>query len=301
MNVLVAGGTGFIGSRLLESLRGDGHAVTLLTRSAAKAERLKTGGIGLLVWGDHRWEKVLEKTDAVITLAGEGVADGRWSAARKQRILESRLESTNSLVAAIEKAKNRPKVLINASAVGFYGPRDGESIDESASAGKGFLAEVCAAWEREALKAQALGLRVVLLRIGVVLGREGGALPRMLLPFRLCLGGRLGSGTQWLPWVHVDDAVGLTKEALTNSALNGPVNVVAPGAVTNAQFTAALASALHRPAIAPVPAFALKLLLGEMSEMMLTGQRAIPLAAEKAGYGFKFPQIKECLSDILEK
>ena len=166
MNVLVAGGTGFIGSRLLESLRVDGHAVVLLTRSAAKAERRQTDGVRALEWGGPEWMKTLEKTDAVINLAGEGVADGRWSAARKKRILDSRLESTRSLVAAIERAENRPKLLINASAVGFYGPRGDEGIDESALPGEGFLPEVCVAWEREALKAEALGLRVVLLRIG---------------------------------------------------------------------------------------------------------------------------------------
>jgi uncharacterized protein (TIGR01777 family) len=301
MNVLVAGGTGFIGSRLLKSLRGDGHAVTLLTRSAVKAEKFKADGVAALVWSGPEWAKALETTDAVINLAGEGVADGRWSAARKRRILDSRVESTRSLVAAIEKTGNRPKVLINASAVGFYGPRDREGIDESVPAGKGFLPDVCVAWEREALKAQSSGLRVVLLRIGVVLGRDGGALPRMLLPFRLGLGGRLGSGDQWFPWVHVDDVVGLAKEALTNAALSGPVNVAAPESATNAQFTAELGSLLHRPTIAPVPAFALKLLLGEMSEMMLTGQRVVPRAAEKAGYRFKFPRLQECLSAALER
>ena len=301
MNILVAGGTGFIGSRLLENLRGDGHPVTILTRSAAQAQGLKTNGIEVLAWSDPAWADVLDKTDAVINLAGEGVADGRWSAVRKQRILSSRLESTRALVAAIAKAKNRPKALINASAVGFYGPRNDEGIDESASAGAGFLSEVCVAWEREALRARALGLRVVLLRIGLVLGREGGALPRMLLPFRLGFGGRLGSGAQWFPWVHVDDVVGLAKEALRNAALTGPVNVAAPGSVTNAQFTAALGRVLHRPTITPVPAFALKFLLGEMSEMMLTGQRVVPRAAEKAGYRFKFPRLNESLSAILGK
>lgn len=299
MNILVAGGTGFIGGRLLEALKRDGHAVTLLTRNAAKADCFRKIGCSILLWSDPAWPKALESADAVINLSGEGVADARWSAARKEKILSSRVDSTRALVEAMKKAPVRPKVLVNASAVGFYGPRNDEGIDERSAAGRSFLSEVCVAWEREALKAEALGARVVLLRIGVVLGAGGGALTRMLLPFRLGLGGRLGSGEQWFPWVHVDDVVGLAREALTNTALKGPVNAVAPGSATNAEFTAALGRALHRPTIAAVPGFALKIILGEMSEMMLTGQRALPAAAQKAGYRFKYPQIKECLGEII--
>ncbi len=300
MKLIVVGGTGFIGSRLLATLNRGGHAVTLLTRNAAKAARFRESGVAVCAWVDPDWPKVLEGADAIINLAGEGVADGRWTRARKERILKSRIETTRSLVDALAGVTLRPKVLVNASAVGFYGPRNGAGIDESGSAGNGFLSDVCAAWEREAIKARELGARVVLLRIGVVLGPDGGALPRMLLPFRLGLGGRLGSGAQWFPWVHIDDVVGLALEAVLNPALSGPVNVVAPGSVTNADFTAALGRALHRPTILPVPAFALKLLLGEMSEMMLTGQRALPTAAEKAGYHFKFSGLKESLDDILK-
>lgn len=299
MNILLAGGTGFIGSRLLEAFQRDGHAVTMLTRSASKAERLQKKGAAIRLWSDPDWPKALEGVDAVINLAGEGVADGRWTPARKEKILSSRLESTRALVGAMAKAGGRPKIMVSASAVGFYGSRGDAGINEDAPAGKGFLSEVCIAWESEALKARALGARVVLLRIGIVLGSGGGALSRMLLPFRLGLGGRLGSGAQGFPWVHVDDVVGLAREALINPALDGPVNVVSPEPLTNAEFTAALGRALRRPAIVPVPAFVLRLLLGEMSEMLLAGQRALPAAAEKAGYRFKFPRLKECLNDIL--
>jgi uncharacterized protein len=299
MNILVAGGTGFIGRRLMAALRRDGHDLTLLTRDGDEARRVRLDGIAALLWSDPEPVKAVESADAVVNLAGESVADGRWSPERKERILNSRLGATRTLVEAMAKAKVRPKVLINASAVGFYGSRGDLKIDEGGDAGKGFLAEVCVAWEREALRARALGARVVLLRIGVVMGRVGGALPRMLTPFRLGLGGRLGSGKQWFPWVHIDDVVGLIA-ALTNDALSGPVNAAAPRSATNADFTAALGRALGRPAILPVPAFALKLLIGEVSEMMLGGQRVVPAAAERAGYRFKFPRIEECLEDMLK-
>ena len=298
MKIVVAGGTGFIGSHFVAAMLRDGHGITILTRGGAKAAGFADGGVDVRLWDDARWSEALEGADAVVNLAGEGVADGRWTPSRKERIRHSRVESTRRLVEAMARAKNSPKVLVNASAVGFYGPSGDAAVDESTPAGNGFLADVCAAWEEEALKAR--GARVVLLRIGVVLGKGGGALPRMLLPFRLGLGGRLGPGTQWFPWVHVDDAVGLTREALTNAALHGPVNVVAPGSATNTDFTAALGSALRRPTLAAVPAFVLRLLLGEMSEMMLTGQRAVPAAAEKAGYRFKFPLLKTSLEDLLQ-
>jgi uncharacterized protein (TIGR01777 family) len=300
MKIIIAGGTGFIGGALVRRLMEDGHSITLLTRTAGKADAWRQKGAAVLSWDDNNWPATLDGADAVINLAGEGIADGRWTAGRKDRIIASRLNTTRSLIDAAAKAKKRPGVLINASAVGYYGPRDAEDIDESASSGQSFLADVCVAWEREAVRARALGMRVVLLRIGVVLGRQGGALPRMLPPFRLGLGGRLGSGRQWFPWVHVEDVVGLTREALTNPALDGPVNVTAPQPATNAEFTKALGDALHRPTIAPVPAFALRLLLGEMSEMLLTGQRVVPRAAEGGGYRFRFPALRESLADLLK-
>jgi uncharacterized protein (TIGR01777 family) len=300
MKIIIAGGTGFIGGAVLSRLMKDGHSITLLTRNAGTAGAWRQKGATVLSWADKNWPAALDDADAVINLAGEAIAGGRWTVGRKERILNSRLETTRALIDAMAKAKKRPGVLVNASAVGYYGPCDEEDVDETAHSGKSFLAEVCVAWEREALRARALGVRVVLLRIGVVLGRQGGALPRMLLPFRLGLGGRLGSGRQWFPWVHVDDVVGLAREALTNPALDGPVNATSPQPATNAEFTKALGATLRRPTIAPVPAFALRLLLGEMSEMLLTGQKVIPRAAERAGYRFRFPVLRESLVDLLK-
>lgn len=302
MKIIIAGGTGFIGGTLVRRLMEEGHSIVLLTRNVGKAEAWKHRGATILSWEDKNWPATLDGADAVINLAGEGIADGRWTAGRKERILASRLNTTRDLIDAMAKTQKRPGVLINASAVGYYGPRDAQAIDESSTSnGKGFLAEVCVAWEREALRARSLGIRVVLLRIGVVLGRQGGALPRMLLPFRLGLGGRLGSGKQWFPWVHVDDVAGIARESLTNPGLDGPVNVTAPQPATNAEFTQALGAALRRPTIAAVPAFALRLLLGEMSEMLLNGQKALPRVAEKAGYRFQFPSLREALSGILNQ
>ena len=297
MKILVAGGTGFVGRRLLTRLLEEGHQVVLLTRDPEKAQAWHRRGAQVRSWADPSWPRALEGQDAVVNLAGEGIADGRWTAARKRRILRSRVDTTRALADAMASAAAPPTILVNASAVGFYGPRGAEALDEAAAPGRGFLAQVCEAWEREALRTRNFGTRVVLLRIGVVLGREGGALKRMLPPFKLGLGGRLGSGTQWFPWIHADDVVGLIVAALQEPALDGPVNAVSPQAATNAEFTRALGRALGRPAVIPVPAPALRLLLGEMSEMLLGGQLVLPRAAQKAGYRFKYPSLEGCLKD----
>jgi len=242
----------------------------------------------------------LRGADAVVHLAGEGVADQRWSAARKQAILTSRVGSTRVLVEAIAALPEdqRPRVLVAASAIGYYGDRGEQAVDESAPAGEGFLAEVCQAWEHEALQAEPLGVRTVLVRVGVVLGRYGGALEKMLPPFRLGVGGRLGSGRQWMSWIHLDDLVALFTHALQHADVRGVVNGVAPEPVTNATFTHELGRALHRPALLPVPAAVLRLALGEMSWILLASQRVLPRAVLQYGWAFRYPQLPAALADL---
>jgi uncharacterized protein (TIGR01777 family) len=250
-------------------------------------------------WDDL--DAIMPEVDAVVNLAGASVADGRWTARRKAAIRRSRVEGTRSLVLAMGRAARKPQVLVSASAVGVYGSQGDEPLDETAPSGAGFLASVCRAWESEASAATALGVRVVLLRLGVVLARGGGALGRMLIPFRAGVGGPLGSGRQWMSWVHVDDVVGLVLAALQNETLAGPVNATAPHPVTNRDFTKALGHAVERPAFLPVPGLVLRLVLGEMASMLLTGQRVLPAAASEAGYEFRFPEIGGALAACVKR
>jgi uncharacterized protein len=292
MRVLLTGGTGWIGDAVARALRHAGHDVTIVSRQPGRvpAKAIPWDGLGA----------AMPETDAIVNLAGDPIAGGRWTAERKAAIRASRVEGTHAIVDAIGAASSRPKVLVNASAVGWYGPRGDEELDETAPPGGGFLASVCRAWEAAALGAAAHGVRTVALRIGVVLGPNGGALGRMLVPFRACLGGRLGSGRQWMSWVHRDDVVGLVLAALASDAYAGPVNATAPTPVRNRDFTAALARAVHRPALLPVPALVLRLALGEMAEMLLTGQRVLPKAAAGAGYEFRHPDVAEALAASID-
>lgn len=295
MKVIVAGGSGFIGKTLIKELKSNGHEVILLTRknnksnSSVQWDGKSSGG----------WEKVIDGADAVINLCGETVAQ-RWNSSIKKKILDSRLESSSALVNAIKKATNKPKVLINASAVGYYGNVENGDVTEAHESGNGFLAETCIKWEDSIKEVETLGLRVVKLRIGIVLEKEGGALKQMLPPFLMCAGGPLGSGKQWFPWVHRDDVVDIINFALQNENVSGPINVTAPGIVTNKNFGKALGNTIGRPAIAPAPSFALKLILGEMAEMLLGGQKAIPKKLQDAGYEFKHPNLEEALETILK-
>jgi len=277
MKVAITGGSGFIGRAVAERLRASGHSVS--------AESLRS-----IPSPDD-----FAGCQAVIHLAGEPVAQ-RWTTGARQRILNSRIEGTRSLVAALRHQP--PAVLVSASAIGYYGSRGDEILTENSPAGSDFLAQVALGWEREARAAETSGVRVVTPRIGIVLGRGGGALAKMTTPFRLGVGGRLGSGDQWMSWIAVDDLVTLVEFALMDTALSGPVNAVAPNPVTNADFTRELAAALHRPAIFPVPEFALKLLFGEMSQMLLGSQRVIPEAALRAGFRFRFTEAGEALRQI---
>jgi len=285
VKITITGASGLIGRRLMKSLAADGHSLNVLSRHAGTN---MPGGVRVSVWDPSRGEppaEGLRDSDAIVHLAGEPVAQ-RWSADVKQRIRDSRVAGTRNLVQALSKLSRRPATLISASAVGYYGSRGDETLTESSAPGTGFLAELCTAWEKEAIAAESLGMRVVRLRTGVVLDARGGALQRMLPPFRMGAGGKLAGGKQWMPWIHIQDLVGLIQFALERP-VNGALNGAAPYPVVNADFTKALAAAVKRPAIFPVPGFALRLLFGEMSEVLLASQRAMPKAAEAAGFPFR--------------
>jgi uncharacterized protein len=296
MRVVVAGGTGFLGGALVRRLRTDGHDVIVLTR--------RPSGDGQLAWspgtppGGQPWARAIDGAGAVVNLAGESIASGRWTSARKRAIRESRVTATHGLVAAILSAAQPPPVLLSSSAVGIYGSRGEETLTEQSPIGAGFLAEVGRAWEQEALAAAAV-TRVVLLRTGLVLGKGGGALPQLALPFRLGVGGPVGSGEQYLSWIHLDDWVSLARWALDTAAVSGPLNATAPGPVTNAEFARVLGRVLRRPAWLPAPAFALRLALGEMADaLILEGQRVLPARARELGFTFEHPTIDGALRAI---
>jgi len=294
MKILVTGSTGFVGSALVTALTGTGHQVTRLVRKPAAT-------------GEVRWDPAagsidaggLEGHDAVVHLAGENIA-GRWTAAKKQRIRESRVIGTRLLAEALAKLSRRPRALICASAIGYYGDRGEEVLREESPPGKGFLAETCVEWEAAAKPAADAGLRLVHLRIGVVLHPAGGALKQMLLPFKLGAGGVIGSGRQYMSWIALDDLVGLFQHALANDSLRGPANAVAPNAVTNREFTKTLGKVLSRPTIFPMPAFAARLAFGEMAdELLLSSARVEPARLAASGYRFAYPQLEPALRHLL--
>lgn len=302
MKIVIAGGSGFLGRALSERFIADGHRVLVLTRGAGASAPWE-GPRSSLAWtpngiaGD--WAAALEQADAVVNLAGESIADGRWTDSRKARILSSRLEATRSLVGAIHALRTPPAVLVSSSAQGFYGDRGDEELSEDAPAGHGFLADVCVRWEAEARKAEDR-TRVVTLRTGIVLTAEAGALPRMLLPFRLFGGGPLGSGRQFMSWIHVDDWVGIAALAVTDGHVRGPVNLGSPAPVRNRDFAAALGRALHRPSLLPAPAFALRLAVGEMAgPLLLASTRMVPSRALAVGYRFHYPDVGDALGSLL--
>ena len=300
MRILVTGATGLIGRALCQSLLDDGHTVIGLSRAPEKAR-------GVPVTEMRHWDAMSGPTDsdalagveAVVHLAGEPVAARRWTEEQKRRVRDSRVVSTRHLVMGLRAMTERPAVFVSSSAVGFYGDRGDEVLDELSPPGQGFLPEVCKAWEHEAEQAQAAGIRVVLLRTGVVLSREGGALEKMMTPFKLGLGGKLGDGRQWLPWIHIADIVGICRHALADAATRGPINGTAPVPVTNAEFTRQLAAALHRPALVSVPEFGLRAAMGEMAAVLLSSQRVVPNAAIAAGYHFRFTTLAAALADLL--
>jgi uncharacterized protein (TIGR01777 family) len=294
MTIVVAGGTGFLGSALAASYRADGHDVALLTRHPRQ--------LGDVAWdplsGAGDWASAVDGADAMINLAGERLDGGRWTAARKASILESRIAATRAIVAALTRVRRPPAVFVNASAVGVYGPHGAEALTENSPPGSDFLASVCVAWEAQALDASRM-TRVVLLRTGLVLDRDGGALPRLALPFRLFAGGRAGSGEQYWSWIHRDDWARMVRWAIDTPDVTGRLNLTAPSPVTNADFAQTLARVLRRPALAPAPAFALRLMLGEMADaLILSGQRVLPAKAALHGFEFRYPDLESALRAI---
>ncbi|MCL6472859.1 MAG: TIGR01777 family oxidoreductase [Firmicutes bacterium] len=302
MKAVVVGATGFIGVALCHYLKQCGWEVTVLARNASKAEKVLGVGYNIISWSPDSDipQEALQDSDAVINLAGEPIGNGRWTRERKQRILESRVQTTKKLVEAIKGLDKRPEVLINASAVGYYGPRGDETLCEKERHGSDFLAEVCKKWEEEALKARRLRVRVVPVRIGIVLGR-GGALKRMLTPYKLFAGGRIGNGKQWMSWIHRDDLVGIIKFVAEDGSINGPVNATAPRPVTMNEFSRVLGRVMHRPSWLPLPGIIVRMGLGEMSDMVLKGQRVLPCKLMEAGYEFKFESLVDALRDVLRK
>ena len=289
MRIVIAGGSGFLGEPLVKRLLARGDEVTVLSRNPAKV-RIGRG----LQWdgkSQGAWSQDAASADVVVNLAGENVGEGRWTDARKQQLVASRLEATGAIVEALRNAPPRERVLVNASAVGYYGPRGDEALDETGARGDGFLAELVEKWEAAAREAELLA-RLVLLRFGVALAPDGGALKKMLLPFKLGAGGPVGSGAQWMSWIDRDDAVRIVEWAIDNPNVRGVYNATAPEPVRNRDFARSLGRALHRPAFMPAPAFALKAAFGQMAEeVLLGGQRAVPRRAEREGFVFEVPTL----------
>jgi uncharacterized protein len=301
MKIVIAGGTGFLGAPLTARLLADGHDVTVLTRRTAVAGR--SGGARLVSWtpgiDGGPWVSEVDGAGAVVNLAGEPIADGRWTDARKRLITDSRVHATRSLVDAIRRAATPPPVFISGSAVGYYGPCGDQAVTEESAPGTDFLARVCVQWEAEANRAAGSPTRVVCIRTGIVLETDGGALPQMLAPFKFGAGGPVGSGRQYWPWIHRSDWIDLVCWALRISSATGPVNATAPVPVTSAEFARALGAILHRPSFMPAPGFMLRLILGEMADaLLLSGQRAVPAKAERLGFAFRYVKLDAALAAI---
>jgi uncharacterized protein (TIGR01777 family) len=300
MNVTVTGATGLIGGAIVRALQARGDAVTVLSRDPERA-RAALGDVDAHAWSPLDGPApaaALSGRDAVVHLAGESVAQ-RWNDESRRAIHDSRESGTRNLVAGLQLAEPRPRALVSASGMNYYGPRGDEPITEDAEPGDDFLARVCLAWEREAAAARELGLRVAMLRTAVVLDQNGGALSKMLPFFRLGIGGPVAGGRQYLPWIHIDDTVGLYLAVLDDGSWDGPINACAPEPATNRDFSRALGRALHRPAFAPVPGLAVRLLYGDMAEIVTTGQRAVPTRALEHGYAFRHTDLDEALHDAV--
>jgi uncharacterized protein (TIGR01777 family) len=296
MKVLITGASGLVGTAVADALRKDGHAVGKFVRPGGTAPD-----------GDVRWDPAngtvdlaaMEGADAIICLSGASVGEGRWTAERKKVLRTSRVDLTRALVESLGRLKRKPRVFVAASAIGYYGNRGDEILTESSAGGNDFIAQLARDWEAESMRAEAAGIRTVILRFAVILSPKGGALARMVLPFKLGAGGRLGSGKQWMSWVALEDAVEIIRVAIADQRMQGPVNVAAPGPVQNSEFTRVLAKVLHRPAIFPAPAFALRIALGEMAdELLLTSQRVIPEKLRGAGYRFRYENLEIALREM---
>jgi len=302
MRIIITGGTGLIGRPLSQALVADGHDVTVLTRDPAKTKAMPAG-VKLQQWDGESvqgWGQLVDGAGALINLAGSGIADGRWSASRKQTIRQSRQNAGKAIVAAITAAANKPQVLIQSSAVGYYGVETGDAlVTESASPGSDFLSKVCFDWEVSTAAASRMGVRRPILRTGIVLANDGGAFPKLVMPFKLFIGGPLGSGKQWLPWIHIEDEVRAIQFLLANNAADGPFNLAGPTPVTNAEMGKLVAEALGRPGFMPMPGIAMQTIFGEMATLLLDGQRAVPTKLQALGFTFKFATAQAAVRDLL--
>lgn len=306
MKVALTGATGFVGSRLVEKLKTQGHQILILTRNQAKAQRLFPASafpnleiVSYTPTESGAWQQAISGCDAVVNLAGEPIAEKRWTLQQKQNILNSRKLGTQKIVEAITQAAQKPQVLVNASAIGYYGTSESAVFDENSSLGSDFLAEVCQAWEQEAQPVKAAGVRLVIIRIGIVLGNGGGALAKMLTPFKMFAGGPLGSGNQWFSWIHRDDLVNLILTSLQSGDLEGVVNGTAPNPVLMAQLCQTLGKVMNRPSWLPVPDFALELLLGDGAQVVLEGQKVLPKKTESLGFDYQYPDLESALREII--
>ena len=301
MRIIITGGTGLIGQALANDLHANQHEVIVLSRGAQRPAGLAPA-VRVVQWDGRSaagWGELVDGNTAIVNLAGANIAGGRWSDARKREIVDSRVQAGQAVVQAVQQAVVKPRVVIQSSAVGYYGACGDEVINETSKTGSDFLADVCRQWEASTAAVEALGVRRAVIRTGVVLSKDGGALPRRVLPFRFFAGGKLGSGRQYFPWIHLKDEVAAIRFLIEQPAASGVFNLAAPEPPTNAQFTQAIGKALGRPALMPVPAFALRTLFGEMSTVLLDGQRAQPQRLQQMGYRFRFTDPVAALQDLL--
>lgn len=303
MRIIITGGTGLIGKALCPLLLADGHLITVLSRNPDAARGMPRG-VRIEEWDGKTaegWGHLVNGSDAIINLAGAGIADRPWTAQRKQLIRESRIHAGLAIQKAIQQAAQKPRVVIQSSAVGYYGAHnDDQIIIETSAPGHDFLAKVCFDWEMSTTPVSKMGIRRPVIRTGVVLSKDGGALPKMLLPFKFFAGGPIGSGKQWLPWIHITDQARAIKFLLDTPTADGPFNLAAPNPVTNKQFGEILGATMRRPSLMPTPALAMKTIFGEMSTVLLDGQRVVPQRLEELGFSFTFPTLREALSDLLK-
>jgi uncharacterized protein (TIGR01777 family) len=303
MKIIITGATGFIGRALSAGLLEAGYHVVALSRNADRGREILGGGVVVVEWdgkSSQGWKELANGAYGIVNLVGENISNGRWTQKKKQRILQSRLDAGKAVVEAVAEAKKKPRVVIQSSGIGYYGSTSDEMIDESSPPGKGFLVEVADQWEASSKQVESLGTRHVIIRTGVVLGSEGGAFPRLLTPFRFFVGGPLGSGKQWLPWIHLHDEVKAIRFLMEKEDLNGPFNLCAPEPITMKEFSQTLGKIMRRPSWLPIPGLMLRLLFGQMAEeALLSGQRALPRRLLDGGYRFKYPNLNPALEEIL--
>jgi uncharacterized protein len=305
VRILVSGSTGFLGTSLVETFEGQGHTVARLVRPGTAPKNSSGAREQTIAWdpvADQFDAAAAEGADALVHLAGASIAEGRWNDARKKLLRTSRIDATRQLIGALAKLQRPPRTIVAASAVGYFGNRGEETLTEASAPGNDFLAGLCREWEAETARGAGFGARVVSLRFGIILARHGGALPRMAMPFQMGAGGRLGDGRQWMSWLTLQETIGIVQFALANPGLSGPLDAVTPNPARNSEFTSVLAKTLHRPAIFPAPAFALRLALGEMADaLLLASQKVMPSKLTNAGYQFLQPNLASALAEVFRK